>query len=174
MQQLQTSLASTRYTFPEPDLLPLLIDAYMRRINNFYPLLHRPTFERLVVDRVHERDPSFGAVLLMVCAHGARYVSDPRVMVRGGSEASAGWPYFIQVQIWNRNLLHQPRLYDVQLYCLAALFSATYFRSHLAWVLLGMAIRMLQEVGAHSKKIYSSTPNAHDELWKRVFWCVVC
>ncbi len=38
--------------------------------------------------------------------------------------------------------------------------------------ILSLGIRMAQDVGAHRKKMYSATPTAEQELWKRAFWCV--
>lgn len=42
-----------------------------------------------------------------------------------------------------------------------------------AWVVVSVGIRKAQDAGAHRKKIYRSSPNADDELWKRVFWHLV-
>jgi hypothetical protein len=162
----------TRYSFPDPDLLPVLVNAFMDNINIFAPLFHRPTFERSISEGLHFRDPAFGSVVLLVCALGARHVRDPRV--REPSEVhtyrSAGWRWFTQVDISRRDLFRPPRLHDVQTYILSAIYGGPLFRSHLTWVLVGIAIRMVQQVGAHLKKVYKSTPNAHDELWKRCVW----
>jgi len=38
------------------------------------------------------------------------------------------------------------------------------------WILIGMALRMLFQVGAHRSKAYRDKPNLIDELWKRCFW----
>jgi hypothetical protein len=136
------------------------------------PLLHRPTFEQAIFEGLHLRDPSFGGVVLMACALGARHVEDARAWVPGQTRRSAGWKWFAQVDISRRDLFRPPRLYDIQTYILASWYGSVIFRTQLVWVLIGIAIRMLQQVSAHTKKIYKSTPNAHDELWKRCFWCV--
>ena len=39
------------------------------------------------------------------------------------------------------------------------------------WTLLGVAVRIGQEVGAHRSKIYKGQPSLVAELWKRSFWC---
>jgi hypothetical protein len=142
----------------------------MTHVNNTLPLLHRPTVEDALSTKLHLRDPSFGGVVLLVCALGARHVDDPRVWPPGGSKRSAGWHWFTQVDIARRDLFRPPRLYDVQTYILAAWYGSLLFRGNLVWVLLGISIRMIQQVGAHRRKIYKATPNAHDELWKRCFW----
>lgn len=38
--------------------------------------------------------------------------------------------------------------------------------------MIGLGLRLAQDVGAHRKKMYSSTPCVKDELWKRAFWYV--
>jgi len=38
------------------------------------------------------------------------------------------------------------------------------------WVLLGMAARVIYQVGAHRLAAYRDTPNLLDQLWKRTFW----
>jgi hypothetical protein len=38
------------------------------------------------------------------------------------------------------------------------------------WSLIGIGIRMAQDVGIHRKKVFSSKPTVHEEQWKRAFW----
>lgn len=45
--------------------------------------------------------------------------------------------------------------------------------THSSWTVLGLGLRMAQDMGAHRKKMYSAKPNVKDELMKRAFWCVV-
>jgi hypothetical protein len=105
------------FVFPPDDLLATLVDEYFVRVNDFYPLLHRPTFERELADNLHRCDTGFASVVLLVCALAARYVHDPRVLVPGASEQSAGWDYFNQVQTVRRLILGTPCLYDMQWHC---------------------------------------------------------
>jgi hypothetical protein len=83
---------------------------------------------------------------------------------------SAGWNWFTQVNIAHRDLFHPPRLHDCQTYLLAAMYGGATFRSNLSWVLVGIAVRKIHQVGAHLKQVYSAIPNVQDELWKRCFW----
>ena len=39
-----------------------------------------------------------------------------------------------------------------------------------SWTIIGLGLRMAQDVGIHRKKMYSSVPSVEDELWKRAFW----
>ena len=104
--------------FPPPDLLATLVALYFTHMNDLLPLLHRPTFEAAVRDGVHLHDEGFGSTVLLVCANGARFADDPRVLLGGPGEIpqSAGWKWFQQVQMVRKSLLAPPRLYDLQIY----------------------------------------------------------
>lgn len=90
-------------------------------MNLLIPLLHRPTFERQLMQGVHLHNPSFAAVYLLVCATASRFSDDPRVFLEGVEsgvvEHSAGWKFFTQVQMVRRTLLGPPSLEDLQSYC---------------------------------------------------------
>lgn len=79
------------------------------------PLLHRPTFEKSVSEGLHRTNAMFGATLLLVCAHGARYSDDPRVLA-AESPRSAGWRWFEQVNILRKSLYHRTSLYELQMH----------------------------------------------------------
>jgi hypothetical protein len=112
--------ASTTLTFPPDDLLSKLIDSYFTHVNVITPLLHRPSFERSVASGTHLRDADFGEVLLLVCAVGAHYVDDARVLLDGVTKHSAGWEWFRQVPVAQRSVFTVPSLYDLQLCCVRA------------------------------------------------------
>lgn len=105
------------YEFPEADLLADLIDLYFEYTNLVVPLLHRPTFEKGILDNLHYRSSGFGATVLLVCAIASRYSSDLRVFLpNANSLHTAGWKYFDQVQMVRKSLLAPPCLYDLQVY----------------------------------------------------------
>lgn len=102
--------------FPPEDLMTELVDLFFERANLFMPLLHRPTFEKGLKDGLHFREEGFGSTVLLVCALGARFSDDPRVILEGSnSQHSAGWVWFRQVQWIKRSLLAPPTLYDLQI-----------------------------------------------------------
>jgi hypothetical protein len=96
-------------------LLSSLIDSYFRCHNVYFPLLHRPTFDRAVASRLHHADASFGAVLLLVCAHGAWHIDNPRVQHISGCYESTGWGFFSQIRLDEISLMGAPRLHAVQI-----------------------------------------------------------
>jgi hypothetical protein len=108
-------------TFPPDDLLSKLVDSYFTHVNVITPLLHRPSFERSVASGTHLRDADFGEVLLLVCAVGARYVDDTRVLLDGVTKHSTGWEWFRQVPVVQRTVFTAPSLYDLQRCCVRPL-----------------------------------------------------
>ncbi|KAK0231290.1 fungal-specific transcription factor domain-containing protein [Armillaria fumosa] len=160
------------YTFPEPDLLDNLVELYFIHINRFWPLLHRPTFERSLAAAVHLTDRAFAAIVLMVCTNGARFSDDPRVRVdRDELPYRHGWKWFIQVH--RVSVLRTPNLYDLQK-CVLSVFYVEGFAAHCSWTMLGTAVRMAQDLGAHRKQRPGKLPIAEEELLKRAFWVLAC
>lgn len=190
MESLENPKAHSN--FPPDDLMKHLIDCYFKRMNVAIPLLHRPTFEKGIADGLHKRDEGFGSTVLLVCALGARWSEDPRVILPGtNSGHSAGWEWFRQVQWVRRSLLSPPRLYDLQICCVRAIFArvCVYANAHQltaiflhgsstpqsSWTVIGTGIRLAQDVGAHRRKVYNHNKRTvEDELWKRAFWVLVC
>jgi hypothetical protein len=160
------------FIFPEKDVLHKLIDSYFIHYNVYSPLLHRPTIELNVRKNVHLRDTGFGELLLAICAIGARYLDDPRTRAPGQPPRAAGWQWFNQICLPCRPLFSQPRLLDVQLYVLAFVFLSATKKFHAVWMMVGIAHRMLLEVGANRRSFYPEKPTYHSELWKRAFWYV--
>jgi hypothetical protein len=106
-----------RSDLPPQDLLHILVEAYFSRLNVTAPLLHRPTFEKALADGAHHHDMGFRVVLLLVCANGARFVDDKRVLIDGASRHSAGWKWFSQINMLRRSLVMSPCIHDLQLCC---------------------------------------------------------
>ncbi|KAJ7662890.1 fungal-specific transcription factor domain-containing protein, partial [Mycena rosella] len=159
------------YVFPEVDLLRALVDLYFITTNLYFPLLHRPTFERSLAEGLHFRDSSFGAVVLLVCAIGSRFSDDPRVCGPGDDPLRCGWKYFDQLShAVNHVFAHT--VYHLQYYCLAVTF-LQYSTPTACWMLTGIGVRLAQDVGAHRSKNLR-TPTVESELWKRAFWVIVC
>jgi hypothetical protein len=121
VESYEVAARSVRFTFPPDDLLASLVDGFFENMNTFFPILHRPTFERGLADGLHRSDSGFATIVLLVCAIASRFIDDPRVLLPGASEQSAGWGYFNQVQAVRRSLLAPPCLYDIQWHCVRSL-----------------------------------------------------
>ncbi|KAK7437250.1 Gypsy retrotransposon integrase-like protein 1 [Stygiomarasmius scandens] len=157
--------------FPSDDLLPSLVDLYFTSTNRFLPLLHRPTFEKNIRQRLHYRDRQFGYVVLTVCAIGARHSSDSRVYYdESRNEFSVGWRWFRQVKMIKSSFTNPPTLYELQLCVAAVMFLQCTSTPEACWILSSLGIRYAQDVGAHRRR--AGKPTVERELWKRAFWCL--
>ncbi|KJA20731.1 hypothetical protein HYPSUDRAFT_42804 [Hypholoma sublateritium FD-334 SS-4] len=163
-----------RYVYPNERLLHDLVALYFDKVNPFMPLLHRPTFLKMLYEKQHHQDIPFGTTVLMVCALGARYSQDPQVTLPGDeSGLSAGWQYFRQIPLHPDGFQHIPVLYNMQYYCLAHVYLTSSSVPHVAWNILGIAIKYAIAKGAHRRKSTAQKPSKDEELIKRAFWCLV-
>lgn len=113
------------HMFPGPDLMKTLIDIFFAEINTQVYIFHATTFRSAVAAGLHLRDQKFGALVLVVCALGAKFSDDPRVFLDDAqSEHSAGWIWFRQVRPVPTSFHVSPSLYELQLICV----SNVYFR----------------------------------------------
>ena len=97
--------------FPPRELIDHLADKYFENMNNYLPLLHRPTFNRGLNDGLHFRDRPFGAIVFLVCANGSRWSSDSRIPDDG---RFPGWTWFQKVEHTRWMVLERPKLEDLQ------------------------------------------------------------
>ncbi|CAE6514421.1 unnamed protein product, partial [Rhizoctonia solani] len=158
---------------PPADLINSLVELYFRYINTFFPILHRGLFEQTLKRGTHLASDTtgrtFARLLLLVCAVASRWSFDPRVLMDGQSQ-SAGYEFFHRAGPITWAFRTQPSLYDVQICILSALFlqgSSSHFSG---WTVLGIGIRLAQDIGAHRKKEGVTIEN---ELYKRAFWSLL-
>ncbi|RDB24752.1 Cutinase transcription factor 1 alpha [Hypsizygus marmoreus] len=162
------------YEFPDQDLFRHLINLYFAHVVIHFPLLHRPTFERLLADNVHLTNHLFGATVLAVCAVASRYSDDPRVLLEDdNSRHSSGWKWYRQIQHFRKSFAQPPSLFELQTICLSLLYLHGTSQPEACWVMAGIGIRYAQEVGAHRRRS-TSVPSVENELWKRAFWILIC
>ncbi|KAJ7844943.1 hypothetical protein B0H14DRAFT_2775939 [Mycena olivaceomarginata] len=80
------------FVFPDPDLLRALVDLYFIHKNLYFPVLHRPTFDRSVAEGLHTRDPTFEPL-------------------------RCGWEFFDQLPFHLDHLFETPTIHHLQYYC---------------------------------------------------------
>ncbi|KAJ1305611.1 hypothetical protein OPQ81_000608 [Rhizoctonia solani] len=156
---------------PSDDLMPILLNAYFD--NTFIPVIHRQLFEKQLKEGVHKREKSFLRLVLLVCANGARWCNDPRVLdERWPVSRSAGYRWFQQFELWHMNLIvtHQLSLWDAQILVLIAMFFCGSSATYGAWVTIGATIRMMQDIGSHRRRVQVTLES---ELHKRCFWAMI-
>ncbi|KAI0351878.1 hypothetical protein OH77DRAFT_1429177 [Trametes cingulata] len=160
--------------FPPNDLMYSLFEAYFRQINDYLPLLHEPTFLRDVRDGLHIRNAEFGATVLLVCANGARFSGDRRVLLEGSTSwQSAGWKWFERVDRMHKSHLAPVQVYDLQVPALWSRYIDSTTMPHANWRMIGEGMRNALDVGAHRKSMYNPKPTVEEELWRRAFWILL-
>ncbi|KAJ6496048.1 fungal-specific transcription factor domain-containing protein [Mycena sanguinolenta] len=168
------SRRTSPFEFPPKPLMTELIELYFTRQNIYMPVLHRSTFERGIMENLHLRDDGFASTVLLVCATGSRWSSDMGMTEKG---LAAGWEWFDQVYQVVYPLFRQANLYDLQYYCLAAQFLggfSGFSGPHVAWTLVGIGLRLAQDIGVHRRKASVEVPSVERELFKRAFWTLMC
>ncbi|KAK7052653.1 Zn(2)-C6 fungal-type domain-containing protein [Favolaschia claudopus] len=158
------------FKFPPAELMAELIGLYFTHQNIYLPLLHRPTFERNVSEGLHLRDDGFAATVLLVCAIGSRWSGDPGIVAAG---LARGWDWFDQVPLVGNHLFGQATLYDLQYYCLAVMFLDGSSAPQACWTLIGVGLRLAQDIGVHRRKARIEIPTVEGELYRRAFW-ILC
>jgi len=118
---LQPGSPSSRLDFPPPDIIASLVDTYFTHSNIYYPVLHCPTFQRLLNQELHRHDHEFGSLLLVVCAIGARfsdhpYVSD--VTAEGTNRCMTQWLSQTR-EVMKKPFTSTATLFEVQYYCVS-------------------------------------------------------
>ncbi|KAL0566242.1 Gypsy retrotransposon integrase-like protein 1 [Marasmius crinis-equi] len=163
------------YIFPEEDLLHNLIDLYFTNISPFFPILHRGIFEKCVSQNLHHRDRDFAAVVLVVCATASRTSEDPRVLDDRDEHGrlSAGWKWFRQIRLIKNKFIEPPSVYELQLYCITVYFLSGTSTPEASWVVLGLGVRLAQDMGIHRKPPSDAKPTIESQLWNRAFWVLI-
>lgn len=90
--------------FPPNDLIRSLIDLYWRHVALTFPVLEHDEFEEHYRRGLHYKSRQFEAVVLLVCAIGARYSDDPRVSSNSGRTPNDGWRHFLRGKDWMQAL----------------------------------------------------------------------
>jgi hypothetical protein len=116
------SVEDPRFMFPEPELMHSLFESYFENLNLFAPLLHKPSFLASVKGGLHKTDPYFGAVVLLVCAIGAKMRPLPGTLFDTSRPDSAGWQWFSEVQRARKPFLAAPRLEVLQMLVVSSHF----------------------------------------------------
>ncbi|KAJ7915228.1 fungal-specific transcription factor domain-containing protein [Mycena leptocephala] len=158
-------------SFPADHLMHSLVSLYFSNVNLFIPVLHRPTFEECVHQRLHMRNLGFGTLLLLVCSLGALYVTE--LAISHTERQKLAWKWYNQVELCGHSLRHPPTLYDIQAYCLAVQFLHCTSNPRSAWLIAGFGLRLAQDLGLHRHKFKARTSAVAEELEKRTFWILV-
>ncbi|PIL25372.1 transcription factor [Ganoderma sinense ZZ0214-1] len=160
--------------FPPQDLMDTLVEYYFRELNDYFPLLHEPTFKQCIQSGFHRHHGAFGATVLLVCANAARFSDDPRVLWQGtDNRQSAGWKWFEMVERVHKSFIAYAHVYDLQIRVLLISYLQCSAAPHACWTHIGLGVRTGIDIGAHRKRMYGAIPTIEQELMRRAFWILV-
>lgn len=132
-------------------------------------MLDRAEIERRYAHGEHHREDNFAALIFMIFAVAAKYLRDePAVLKNPDDIDSAGESYAELVQPYYRMFQGPASLEELQGMTLFGFYQFISGRSHPAWVIMGVAVRLAMDVGAHRRRPEAPTKEA--EYWKRAFW----
>lgn len=162
--------------WPEPDLEAKLYDAYFARCNHEYPIVSEIMWRREIAKPGWRHDRDLVRLALSIFAVGSKHVDDPRVTneQETGEYEAAGFKWHsAQVTLgmdFTQFAVPMPRIQSLLLSVIYMF--GTPLTSTSAWALLAVAIRLLQDVGAHRKATarklgYSLVT---DETYRRMWW----
>jgi len=119
----QRGPSSDHLGIPPPEIVASLVDSYFVHSNIYYPVLHLPTFQRLLDQELHQRDREFGCLLLVVCAIGARFSDHPYVSdITAGSTNNCMTHWLSQTrEVMKKPFTSPATLFEVQYYCVSRL-----------------------------------------------------
>ncbi|CAK5265440.1 unnamed protein product [Mycena citricolor] len=163
------------YSFPPADLLHDLVTIFFEKLNIVFFLLHRPSFERSVASGLHLLDHSFGGLLLAVIALASKFSDDPRVIYPGtNTRLSSGWQWFQQIRYGDNNdFYYGMGLHDVQRTLLTIAYLQGSNSPSPCWILTGVVVRSLQDIGIHMLRVPLAEMSTEVELWKRAYWMAI-
>lgn len=157
-------------SFPHEELGRKLISTFFDANHFLRYMIDRTDFEAKYAHGEHHREDNFAALVFMVFAIGSKYImNEPAVLKNPEDIHSAGDTYAEAVQPFYRMFQGPVSLEELQGMTLFGFYQFISGRSHPAWVIMGVTVRLALDVGAHRKRPEAPTKEA--EYWKRTFWC---
>ncbi|KAF8342833.1 fungal-specific transcription factor domain-containing protein [Cantharellus anzutake] len=160
--------------FPDDDLAALLTETFFHKCQLCCSIILEEKFQENWRSRAHLEDESIAALTLVVFAVASKFArNDPRVALDPSNYRHAGDEYYEEVRSFYSRIQNPISLTQFQGLALSSYFLYLSSYNHAAWTLLGVAVRLGQDVGAHRRKPTRSPSTVETELWKRTFWSLV-
>ncbi|KAG9219210.1 hypothetical protein CCMSSC00406_0001620 [Pleurotus cornucopiae] len=167
--------------YPEPDLADKLIEAYFARFHFLMPVIDKPSFlrqYRTLMENKHDAthvrsEAAFVALVFAVYACAAHLVDDKRLTLgRSMDEGGMGMVYYERALILQYISHAHTQVAHVQCFLLMSSFLCSVNCLPQAWILVGQAVRIGQDLGLHrSPRRLVITP-IEKETRRRIWWGV--
>jgi len=159
------------------EIFDMILEDYLELIYPITPIVHRPSFRQLVVDRQYETDPALLRLCLSLCAmtissmhrkieiYGFGFYASPREMVNRAYQLVMA-SRLVTVPQW----ANEPSI-DTLLCSLLLGMASHYTESpSQGWVLLNESMHCSRSLGLFQKEAYESRNVINTEICKRAFW----
>ncbi|GLB33579.1 putative fungal specific transcription factor [Lyophyllum shimeji] len=167
--------------YPERDLADKLVEAYFSRLHFLMPVLDKPTFLRQynnIMDNMKDlalvrSEAAFLGVLFAVFACAAHLVQDSRLTTgERNDDGGMGMVYYERALILQYISHANTQIAHVQCFVLMSSFLCSINCLPQAWILLGQAVRIGQDLGLHrSPRRLLITP-IEKETRRKIWWGV--
>ncbi|KAI0699412.1 fungal-specific transcription factor domain-containing protein [Cytidiella melzeri] len=164
--------------FPPRDLADKLVEAYFSRFHFLAPIVDKPTFlsrynhlmDNLGDAALARRETAFIALSNAVFACAAKLVEDPRLSVDGLDDAGIGMVYYERALILQYISHASMQVEHVQCFLLMSTFLCSVNCLPQAWIMVGQAVRISQDIGLHRSPRRLLIPPIEKETRRKVWW----
>ncbi|KAG0227092.1 hypothetical protein BGW42_003150, partial [Actinomortierella wolfii] len=155
---------------PPRDIADHLIEIYFARIHPLLPILPKASFLRQYRSADPEKRPPV-VLLTAMFALASCFSDHPEIVRDNDDNESFGDVYFARAKRLVDFEYEMPRPSAVQALLLMTVYRLTNARcGGRVWVMLGMAIRMCQDMGMHRNSARWHLPPGEAEIRKRLWW----
>ncbi|KAI0316712.1 fungal-specific transcription factor domain-containing protein [Amylostereum chailletii] len=166
--------------YPDRDLADTLVDAYFTRFHFLCPVLDKPTFLRqyaFLMDRTNDptlarTETAFIALVFAVFACAAQLVDDPRLKGEKEDDGGVGMVYYERALILHYISHASIQVPHVQCFVLLSSFLCSVNCLPQAWLLIGQAVRMGQDLGLHRSPQRINISLVEKETRRKIWWGV--
>ncbi|KAI0092813.1 fungal-specific transcription factor domain-containing protein [Irpex rosettiformis] len=164
--------------FPPRDLADKLVDAYFSRFHFLFPIIDKPNFllrYTNVMNNVGDaglaaRETAFIALTNSVFACAVKLIEDPRLRIEGDDAAGMGMIYYERALILQYISHASMQVEHVQCFLLMSSFLCSVNCLPQAWIIVGQAIRIAQDIGLHRSPRRLLISPIEKETRRKVWW----
>ncbi|TDL29327.1 hypothetical protein BD410DRAFT_758089 [Rickenella mellea] len=166
--------------YPERDLADKLVDAYFTRLHYLLPVVDKPSFMNAynhLMDNhadvgLARTQTAFVALVFAIFACAARIVDDDRLHEESSDEGGTGMVYYERALILHYISHASIQIAHVQCFVLLSSFLCSVNCLPQAWLLVGQAVRMGQDLGLHRLCGQLNITPIDKQVRRKVWWSV--
>ncbi|KZT26923.1 hypothetical protein NEOLEDRAFT_1061683 [Neolentinus lepideus HHB14362 ss-1] len=164
--------------YPERDLADKLVDAYFTKFHFLLPVIDKPTFLRqyefLMNHKtdinLHRTQTGFISLVFAVFACAAQLVNDPRLAEEKPEGGGMGMIYYERALILQYISHASIQMAHVQCFLLLSSFLCSVNCLPQAWLIVGQAVRIAQDLGLHRSPRRLTVTPIEKETRRKTWW----